>query len=880
MLLSRDISIAIRLFLLLLIVTTVSSCNLGNMSNDIIAENASYTVTNDSVTMGRYTASATDDRNIITNYRSSSIDKIPNILKFRLTVGSRDIELLPAQYHYIDLDNAEDSIQVKAFVPDSVKKKSSHNCPVPSSLKLCIDMSEVKKSFKERNYFVTPSRDTIYAQDFNDALLELHFIIGEPAISFKTRINNDWQDNNMCNVSLDLKTILSHQFRTYNNWTLKDETIFDTLPQYTSKQPILNALYNMSLEQIMAEDSNQYSSLIAGECYFIALSLAYLQPKESMERLRAMVGQDGIINTEFGTKTYASLNNDLMWAHAAWSVYCSTGNKEWLKYSYEVILKNIEQAKKLTRSAVNSLYNSMCPYLSSYTSQYYPSWMSPSDAYESTPLVGNIIMEHGYRILGQIADEFEMDIDYDTEADRIKDAINHRLWSEAKKSYTQYLYGGVTPVMSPVIDNMGQALSVLWDIADDDRAERLIKETPITNYGVPLLYPSRVNTGTGLNNTVIPMVQAIWNLAAAKTDNMSMLRRGMGALIFQQALSASCATSCDATTGNLLTGNNPRGNAAGNIAMVLRVIAGLNFLPNGIEMNPRVPVCFDGNKTIKNLKYRDANLTITIKGTGDDWSKITLDGKELDYNFIDGSLKGEHKIVITMNGKYAGSGKVTEAQTIPLLPEEPQWKWDGYYGTNYSYSNALGYKILINGEPTYPMRDSVLGTRDTVTYRNYSIVAINKYGQSFISRPHYITTIAQIYKLGNRTSQSSLPVDLPRSFEHSLYEIPNDSSWISIPVHTQEAGDYILDVMYSNGNGAPSLWSPCDMLEFSANGHDQGVVITPPLGMNQWCGLQYSSHLLVKLLKGNNTIKLRRIRPGGVIGDDYLLLEHMRLIKS
>lgn len=876
MLKSSKIAVFLMLWLIFMVASTMTSCDSLNMRNEIIAQNENYTVTADSVTMGEFTAYATSDRSIETNYKSASIDSIPNVLKFRLSIGSRDIELKPAQYHYIDLDRATDSIEVKAFTADSVKLKSNHNISIPNALSLKIDMSDVTRSLKERDFFITPTHDTIYSQDINQALLEMRIEVDNPSLSFKSRISDEWLDDNICSVTLDLKSVLSHQSRSYNNWKLADESLLDGMPIYTSRQPILNALYTMSLEQILSQDANQYSSLIAGECYSISLSLAYLQPKESMERLKAMV-VDSIISTEDGNRTYASLTNDMMWAQAAWSVYCSTGDKGWLKYSYEVIIKSLNQIKDLNTSSKTSLYNAICPYISSYTSQYYPSWMSPSDAYETIPLVGNIIMEHTYRLLGQIADEFEMNIDYDTQADRIKDAINHRLWNESKENYTQYMYGGVTPIMSPCVDNMGQAMSVLWDIADDNRAEGLIKETPVTSYGVPLIYPNRTNTGTGLNNTVIPMVQAIWNLAAAKTGNMSMLRRGFGALIFQQAMAASCATSCNATTGALLTGNNPRGNAAGNIAMVLRVIAGLNYLPNGIELNPKVPVCFDGTKTIKNLVYRDAILNITIKGTGNDWSKITLDGKELDYNFIDGSLKGEHKIEITMNDNYAGSGKITQAQKMTMLPEEPHWMWEGNYGTNYTYSSSLGYKILINGEPIYAMNDSVLGIRDTVSYRNYSIVAINKYGQGYISQPHYITESAKCYRFSKTASQ--LSIEMPKSFRHQLIEVSDDSTWVSLPVRTEEGGDYILDVFYSNGNGTPSLWSPCDMLQIWANSHNQGVVVVPPQGMNQWCAMQYSSHLKVSLLKGDNTIKLRRIRPSATIDDEIILLDHLRLIK-
>ena len=859
------------------IATALVSCNYGNMSNEMIVENDDYIVTGDSVVMGTYRAYSPDGQSIVTNYTSQSTDSIPSVIKFRLTIGSRDIELLPAQYHYIDLENTSDSLTYQAFKPDSIKLKATHNIAIPNSLKIKIDLSELTKSIDNKGFFVTPTRDTIYRQDFEQAMIEMHIDPGNPDLAFKTRINAPSNENGISEIQLQLRTIFSHRNKSYTNWKLSDDAQMWT-PRFSSKQLILNALYNMSMQQVMPPSTSRYSSLVAGECYAIALSLAYVQPHQSMERLKSMV-IDSVISLEPGNKSYPSLVNDLIWSQAAWSVYCATGDKSWLIYSYKVIVKSVNQVKDIMLNPQTGLYHAMSPYITSQTWQYYPSWMSTSDAFETIPLTGNAIMEHTYRLLGLIADEFEQNIDYDTQADHIKDAINHRLWNENNEYYTQYLYGGVSYLMSPCIDNLGQGLSILWDIADDDRAESLIKKTPLSNFGIPLLYPNRVNAGTGINNTVIPMIQAIWNLAAAKTSNMNILRRGMGALIAQQALAASCATSCNATSGELLNGN-AHGNAAGNIAMILRVLAGMNFLPNGIEFSPKVPVCFAGPKRISQFHYRDAVLDITINGTGDDLGKITLDGKALATNFIDGSLKGNHKILIEMNDKYSGSGDATQAAKMKLLPEEPQWLWDGYYGTNYTYNSQLGYRIFINGEATYAMRDSVLGTRDTVSYRSYSIVAINRYGHSFISRPHYITTSAQCFNLIKHAPSLASSMTAMNTPSHHPIVLADDTTWIEVPVHTTEAGDYILDVLYSNGNGMPSLWSPCDMLKIIANGHSQGVVSIPQSGTNQWLAMQYSSHLNLKLLKGKNVIKLCRLRPGSLIGDDdMILLDHIRLIK-
>ena len=329
--------------------------------------------------------------------------------------------------------------------------------------------------------------------------------------------------------------------------------------------------------------------------------------------------------------------------------------------------------------------------------------------------------------------------------------------------------------------------------------------------------------------------------------------------------------------------NKSTGNAAGNLSMIYNVIAGMKFLPNGIEFNPKVPKCFNGKKTITSFKYRDAVLDITIEGTGNELSKITLDGKALADNFIGGDINGHHKIVITMNDIHSGSGKITVSKDLDRLPETPLWQWDGYYGTTYNYNGDYGYKILINDEPRYSMRDSVLGTRDTVSYRSFSLMAVNKYGFSYISKPHFITTAASTYEFAQYNQQYILQLPMPRCGEYTPLnpiEITDTSSWVSIPVTTAEAGNYIVDVLYSNGNGYAALWAPCQMLEVTANGHLQGVVTTPPLGEGQWLSKAYSSRLNVRLLKGDNILELRLHRPSPQGGPPIRLrLSHLRIIK-
>ena len=97
-----------------LLVMLVACGQQSTMRSDVIVENENYTVTADSVVEGQWCARALSDTHISSNYPSTTFDSIPNVIKVRLAFNSRDNELLPSRYHYIDLEKLSDTTVIKA----------------------------------------------------------------------------------------------------------------------------------------------------------------------------------------------------------------------------------------------------------------------------------------------------------------------------------------------------------------------------------------------------------------------------------------------------------------------------------------------------------------------------------------------------------------------------------------------------------------------------------------------------------------------------------------------------------------------------------------------------------------------------------------------
>ncbi len=95
--------------------------------------------------------------------------------------------------------------------------------------------------------------------------------------------------------------------------------------------------------------------------------------------------------------------------------------------------------------------------------QTYPKWMQPKDIYESMCLGTNVMFAEAFKVRDAMIEAFPdnntvpMWLGIDKE---IVNSINNNLWIPNMGYYSEYLYGGVYPVQSQAVDNLGQALAI------------------------------------------------------------------------------------------------------------------------------------------------------------------------------------------------------------------------------------------------------------------------------------------------------------------------------------------------------------------------------------------------------------------------------------
>lgn len=618
------------------------------------------------------------------------------------------------------------------------------------------------------------------------------------------------------------------------------------IPEYNSNQPLVDAIYNMSIDRIeQAVDSNgQFDALHNYSRLYCAiyLSLAHIKPQQSMETLRAVVDHDSIIMQLEGQWPVES--DHIGWATAAWEVYKATGDREWLDYSYHVIKKTLEINRRVLLDRNIGLIHGAGYTTNMPLGPRRMNWMDYNDLFSCISLGNNILTAHAYRILDDMSDELGIEENsFDEEAVKLKNAINQHLWNESRGCYSSFLYGMAFPYQSPTTDNTSQAMCVLWDIADDDRAENLIANTPVGDCGVNVTYPASTPIEPYFVNSSWASTQALWNIAAATIGNENALRRGLGALYRAQAMYQSRGIHLqDLDIDELGTG-------ASNVAMVLRVLMGMNFTPEGIEFSPTVPVGMSGIKTFTGFKYRQAVINVSIEGNGNDVASIIDNGKKLEGAFLPNTAKGVHNIVIILTEKSSDNQKVTIHHNDIIMPPTPLVAWENDSGRIMNYVDGMSYRLSINGRLSV-LRDSIFAIPINNGFAELSVGATGMYVNSFMSKP-------------------LLRFNVPPQ----IVSIPNDNiSHLAFNVNVDEGGDYMIDVAYR-----PT--GTLDVRELSINTHPMGTLVMTQIKQpaNKSDELAYSNMVTIRLLKGKNKVELNQILLPKAFTPCKTI--HMRIIK-
>jgi glycogen debranching enzyme len=280
----------------------------------------------------------------------------------------------------------------------------------------------------------------------------------------------------------------------------------------------------------------------------------------------------------------------------------------------------------------------------------------------------NCLYYNAYLTAEKMATELQAPVDpqWRIKAERIRDAINSRLWDDTQGCY-RFLVGPLGDCDHQ--EGLGSAYALLFGIADPQRAELVFAAQHVTPAGLPCGWPNlpRYERPDGMSfgrhmGTVWPQIQGFWAEAAARAGKADLFGHEFLKLASHAARDNHFAEIYHPLTGlpygglqeNLGQGivlweatSRQTWAATAYLRMVLLGLCGLRFDTEGVRFQPCVP---DGIASVdlRNLAYGKMNLDVTIRGTGTKIKQCLISGKESRDGFVSATDEGHKAVTITM----------------------------------------------------------------------------------------------------------------------------------------------------------------------------------------------------------------------------------------
>ncbi|HVK46566.1 MAG TPA: hypothetical protein VM488_01950 [Pseudobacter sp.] len=860
-----------------------------------------YQVYGNRVVQGKYVAKAVSATEMRSDYQSPANLFKSSEISFKFSINGKDNEMLSGKDHGFNIVPVNGYAETPLIpfgkqLKPAVGAKSSF-LPPNTKFKLRLDMREVLASFKSKGYYVSFKGDKIYKEDFKGV-----FVAGGSAPLI-------WDfDNLVHHPELELKdedgdgifetTLLMNAPEQQNNtdaqWTLsKDLSAF---PQYRSSYPIADALYNLSIEE-MIRSVEPDSTFRTGKewagvwtrdiSYSIILSMAYLQPEVAKYSLLRKVSKKKKIIQDTGTGGAWPVSTDRMvWAIAAWELYKATGDKAWLSEAYEIIKNSIEDDLQNAYDPETGMVKGESSFLD-WREQTYPRWMQPADIFESENLGTNAVHYEANQVLARMAGLLQQPAVAEKHraiAAQIKAGINKYLWLPSQQFYGQYLYGRKYKTVSPRSEALGEALCILFDVADEKQQQQIIANAPVTSYGTPCIYPDIPGIPPYHNNAVWPFVQAYWLWAGAKAGNEQSVTESISAIYRPAALFLTNKENFVGTngdyTGTQINSSNMLWSLSGNISIVHKVFFGIHFMEDRLVFKPFVPAAWKGKRQLNNFKYRNALLDIEMDGAGNHIESFELDGQVMSKAELPDDLSGKHRVSIRLSERPVAGQSINKVASYISLPA-PELQWKNGMISWKKIDGAAKYKVLKNGKEV--VSTTALQYKPVAAAAEYQVLAIDKKGvQSFASEPLDITGKAGVMVMEAEGFAAAATYGYKGFSGKGFVEISTSVNTVmEIPIEVKETGWYFVDARYANGNGPTNTENKCAVRTVEVDGKSSGVWVFPQRGKEEWSNWGYTNSIKVHLTAGKHLLKLRYAAANGNMNEEInqAMIDQFRLIR-
>ena len=378
----------------------------------------------------------------------------------------------------------------------------------------------------------------------------------------------------------------------------------------------------------------------------------------------------------------------IVWATGAWHHYLYTGDKEFLALALEATRNTLSYFEQTEFDVQDNLFRGpgWSDGVAAYPDKYADAggssgildWPKHNPDKVSRPGYGipmkalstNCLYYNAYLTAEKMAKELKAPVDpqWRAKAERLKEAINTRLWDESKGCY-RFLVGPFGNY--DYQEGLGSSYALLFGIADAKRAELVFTHQHVAPAGLPCGWPNLLRYGPhGMSfgrhiGTVWPQIQGFWAEAAARAGKPEVfgheflnlaahaIRDKHFAEIYHPITGAAYGGLQEAQgQGIILWQATSRQTwaATAYLRMVLLGLVGIRFDSGGVRFEPCVPKGISW-VDLRNVRYRNMTIDVMIRGTGTKVKQCLINGKESRDRRLAAQAEGSQKVSIVLTDR-------------------------------------------------------------------------------------------------------------------------------------------------------------------------------------------------------------------------------------
>ena len=363
----------------------------------------------------------------------------------------------------------------------------------------------------------------------------------------------------------------------------------------------------------------------------------------------------------------------IIWAIGAWQYYLVNTEKDFLKFASNTIANTLEKLENEEFDVDEGLFCGPAVYgdgVAAYPNKYgvirhhhtgILSWPEYNQEKCNTKGYGipmkvlstNCIYYAAYMIEAKMCAILGHDSNsYLCKAQTLKEKINNKFWNKETGRY-DYLFDN--EIRCDSAEALGLSFAILFEIADKEKCESIIKNTYVTDHGMACVWPSferyRVGNNYGRHSgTVWPHAQGFWALSMLKSGNCSGFEKELFLMANKSNRDMQFAEIYHPKTGEVYGGVQEKlkngisvwnsckkqtWSATAFWSLIYYGLFGLEYGEKAIKVKPYMPLSVDYME-LKNLKIGKADITI-------------IADKYVSYPYeitIPKDLEGQHKFFV------------------------------------------------------------------------------------------------------------------------------------------------------------------------------------------------------------------------------------------